>query len=95
MRSFSRLKQRRSVDFPHPDGPIRAVTLFLGIFIEMFSSACLLLYQRFRPFVEIMVLPVAGTGIGSDIVSVTGSESVSDMLTPYFFLEMGSYQNGN
>jgi hypothetical protein len=24
--SFMRLKQRRSVDFPHPDGPISAVT---------------------------------------------------------------------
>ncbi len=34
-RSLNRSKQRRRVDFPHPDGPISAVTRFFGIEIDM------------------------------------------------------------
>jgi hypothetical protein len=33
--SFIRFKQRRYVDLPQPDGPMKAVTDFSGIFREM------------------------------------------------------------
>ncbi len=39
MRSFMRLKQRSSVDLPQPDGPMKAVTRRLGIFIDTLFSA--------------------------------------------------------
>ena len=42
MRSFIRLKQRRNVDLPQPEGPMNAVTSFSGIFREIFFSACAL-----------------------------------------------------
>ena len=41
-RSFMRLKQRSRVDFPQPEGPIKAVTRFLGSASEMFRRASLL-----------------------------------------------------
>jgi len=34
MRSFIRLRHRRNVDFPQPDGPMSAVTLFSGMSID-------------------------------------------------------------
>src|SRR5258708_19974867 len=37
-RSFMRLKLRSNVDLPHPDGPMKAVTCFSGISIEMSRS---------------------------------------------------------
>src|SRR5574341_44566 len=46
MRSFMWFRQRRSVLLPHPDGPMSAVTLFIGIFIPMSAMACLWPYQR-------------------------------------------------
>ena len=36
IRSFIRLKQRRSVDLPQPEGPMMAVTFRAGI--SMFTS---------------------------------------------------------
>ena len=36
-----RLKQRSRVDFPHPEGPINAVTRFLGMTSEMLRRASL------------------------------------------------------
>ena len=39
IRSFIRLIERRNVDFPHPEGPIIAVTCFAGISSETLSSA--------------------------------------------------------
>src|SRR5512139_3114978 len=54
IRSFKRLKQRRSVDLPQPEGPIKAVTLFFRIFMETDSSARFPLYQRFTLFVVII-----------------------------------------
>ena len=33
MRSFIRFRQRNNVDFPHPDGPMNAVTCRSGISI--------------------------------------------------------------
>src|SRR5437870_2459314 len=40
MRSFIRLKQRRSVLLPQPDGPIRAVIRWRGISMLISFSAC-------------------------------------------------------
>ncbi len=40
IRSFMRLKQRRSVDFPQPDGPMNAVTCRFGMARVTFFSAC-------------------------------------------------------
>jgi hypothetical protein len=34
-----RLKQRRNVDLPHPEGPIKAVTFFSCSIMLMFLSA--------------------------------------------------------
>ena len=34
-----RLKQRRRVDLPQPEGPIRAVTRFWGIGMDILSMA--------------------------------------------------------
>ena len=41
IRSFMRLSERRNVDLPQPDGPIRAITDRSGIVSEMSNSACL------------------------------------------------------
>ena len=38
-RSCMRLRDLRSVDFPHPEGPMKAVTHPSGIFIDTFLSA--------------------------------------------------------
>src|SRR5512137_287825 len=54
IRSFSRLKQRSSVDLPQPEGPIRAVTRFFGIRIDTDWSACFSWYQRSRFSVEMI-----------------------------------------
>ena len=40
MVSFMRLMQRRKVDLPQPDGPMKAVTLRSGMSIETAFSAC-------------------------------------------------------
>jgi hypothetical protein len=40
MVSFMRLKHRRNVDFPQPDGPINAVTERSGISTDTDLSAC-------------------------------------------------------
>jgi hypothetical protein len=39
MMSFIRLRVRRNVLFPHPDGPMNAVTSFAGSLTEMSNSA--------------------------------------------------------
>ena len=36
-----RLMQRRNVDLPQPDGPMKAVTWFFGMSTETPKSACL------------------------------------------------------
>ena len=38
--------ERRKVDFPHPEGPIKAVTERGGTAIEMLLSACFFPYQN-------------------------------------------------
>ena len=40
MVSFMRLRQRRNVDLPQPDGPMKAMTAFSGISTVTFFSAC-------------------------------------------------------
>ncbi len=41
MVSFMRLMQRRKVDLPQPDGPMKAITLRSGMSTLTFFSACL------------------------------------------------------
>ena len=41
IRSFIRLRQRRSVDLPQPEGPMNAVTCLAGMSIVMSKSAWL------------------------------------------------------
>jgi hypothetical protein len=63
IRSFIRLKHRRRVDLPHPEGPISAVTVFFGMRIEISRRACFVPYQRLRSLVSRVV--------GSSIVYIT------------------------
>src|SRR5262245_5593843 len=49
IRSFMRLRVRRKVDLPQPDGPIRAITEHSGMVSEMSHRACLGPYQKLRP----------------------------------------------
>ena len=46
MRSLSRLIERKNVVFPHPDGPISAVTARRGIGSVMSKSAWVAPYQK-------------------------------------------------
>ena len=41
-RSFMRLRQRRRVDFPQPDGPMKEVTFFSGMSSEMLRRTSVL-----------------------------------------------------
>jgi hypothetical protein len=41
MVSFMRLMQRRKVDLPQPDGPMKAVTDLAGMSMLTSNSACL------------------------------------------------------
>ena len=41
MVSFMRLMQRRNVDLPQPEGPMKAITARSGMFTDTFCSACL------------------------------------------------------
>src|SRR5438046_1335720 len=60
MTSCMRLSVRRKVDFPQPDGPIRAVTRLASTVSETFSMARVDRYQALTPITSIdldMVLP--------------------------------------
>src|SRR5262245_10669848 len=46
IRSFIRLSRRRNVDFPHPDGPIRARTDLSRMFRSTSNRACFVAYQK-------------------------------------------------
>src|SRR5260370_8533473 len=50
IRSFMRLSKRRKVDFPQPDGPMRAVTDRSGMARLMSNRAWLTPYQNDRPW---------------------------------------------
>src|SRR5271166_3754652 len=54
-RSFIRLKHRRSVDLPQPDGPMNAVTFFSGIFRLIPCSALDLPYLKSTSTTSIIV----------------------------------------
>src|SRR5438034_8084296 len=49
IRSFMRLRARRNVDLPHPDGPMNAVTDRAGTASVMSNSACVAPYQNDKP----------------------------------------------
>ena len=53
MRSFIRFNDLRKVDFPHPEGPIKAVMLRSSISIFISFKACVLPYQRHSSFTVI------------------------------------------
>src|SRR5947209_349264 len=68
MTSCIRFMQRRKVDFPQPEGPIRAVTLFGFISRFMFRMASFLPYQAeissartVAPMGSIVLLRLAGS----------------------------------
>src|SRR5437762_5501002 len=46
IRSFMRFRQRRKVDFPHPDGPTRARTDFSSTVRSMSNRAGLVGYRK-------------------------------------------------
>src|SRR5688572_7316012 len=62
MKSFIRFRHRSSVDLPHPDGPMNAVTCFSGISSETSCRACLAPYQRFTFLISTAVTPVSVAG---------------------------------
>src|SRR5262245_15924519 len=57
-----RLRVRRKVDLPQPDGPIRAITEHSGMISEMSHRACLGPYQKFRLRTANLAF-VAGPGV--------------------------------
>src|SRR5216110_2797059 len=71
--SCIRLKQRKNVLLPQPDGPISAVTRRSVIGIFKFFSACFAPYQKLNPSTdalicvgaEVCVSPVANRGRGA------------------------------
>ena len=73
MRSFMRLRLRRRVDLPQPDGPMNAVTCRSGMSIEMSKSACLLPYQKEK----LAILMKSGLGLPSSVASCSEVEGIS------------------
>src|SRR5688572_16768952 len=70
MRSFIRLRQRRKVDLPHPDGPMKAVTCRSGMSRSMPFRACLSPYQALRPrMVNALALAAGATGAVSAVAA--------------------------
>ena len=56
MRSFMRLMDRNRVDFPQPDGPMRAVTRPCSMLRVLLKSACARPYQREKPSISMIAL---------------------------------------
>src|SRR4030095_3597961 len=52
--ALSRLMDRRNVDFPQPDGPMRAVTARGGIVTDTSYNACFAPYQNENLLAEIV-----------------------------------------
>ena len=67
MVSFIRLMQRRKVDLPQPDGPMKAVTSLVAMSISTSNSACFGPYQR-------LTLRVVTLGSGLVEASVASAE---------------------
>ena len=65
IRSFRRLMQRSSVDLPQPEGPMKAVICFSGIFSEISLSAFFSPYQSDRPSMCRMGSSIRGLRAGS------------------------------
>src|SRR5438552_10334233 len=85
-RSFNRLMERRNVDLPQPEGPIRAVTRPAGRLRPILKSACLSPYHneklaaRIKGFsskraacVSVSQLPMTGGAVleGNDLFWLT------------------------
>src|SRR4028119_2204357 len=68
IRSFIRLMERRKVLFPHPDGPISAVTFRSGMVSEMSLSARVLPYQN-----EKYAASTASAGVSSGGLRIGGA----------------------
>src|SRR5271166_2307357 len=85
-RSFIRLKHRRSVDLPQPDGPMNAVTFFSGIFRLIPCSALDLPYLKstLSTSMIVRVTSEAGTFISEATISeemVVFSSTVSGLVS--------------
>src|SRR5438045_3795137 len=76
IRSFIRLKQRKSVLLPHPDGPIRAVIWWRGSAVLSARSAGDDPYQRERFLVVSTGSSVGGGGAGS--AGAAGGQAFGD-----------------
>src|SRR5690349_15506813 len=68
-RSFMRLKLRRSVDLPQPDGPMKAVTCFSGISSEMSKSVWWDPYQKLYFRTDRYPWPASNGLVGVDIMA--------------------------
>src|SRR5262245_57694326 len=71
IRSFRRLKQRSSVDLPQPDGPMNAVTMFLGMSSEISCSEREAPYHSESCITWIIGLGMLGGGV--DVRSPLGA----------------------
>src|SRR5437867_3644797 len=58
-----RLKQRKRVDLPHPDGPMIAVTSRSGNVRLMFLRTCLGPYQKLNAFASALSAVVGGASV--------------------------------
>src|ERR1700693_2213193 len=95
MMSFMRFKQRRYVDFPQPDGPMRAVTDFSGIASEMSWSAWFFPEKNESLLVSIRVFKPAGKGpagrggggeetSGTVVIGIEGEPGSVTVIVPSF-----------
>src|SRR5512134_2296691 len=64
-RSFMRFRHRSSVDLPHPDGPMYAVTRCLGTSIVTSVRARLAPYQRLRPSISTIGVSTTEAGLAA------------------------------
>src|SRR6476469_6359002 len=63
MTSCMRLRLRRNVDLPQPDGPIMAVTCLGSIVMSTSASACVEPYQAFSPSTSMrLAMEISGSG---------------------------------
>src|SRR5512140_3719279 len=69
MSSFMRLRARRNVDFPQPDGPMSAVTCRSGSASDTRFTAALAPYEMVRSRASIFGV-AAGTGARAGVMSV-------------------------
>jgi hypothetical protein len=77
MMSFIRFRQRRNVDLPHPDGPMKAVTDFEGISTEMSWRAWFCPYQKSSRRASIRTgVANPGAGAGSAAAGPGGGRAI-------------------